>query len=118
MALEKQLLLTNHVIVQYAMVWLTPNNMHLLYMYYLANCGHSRSNGVGISRGNNKNWDGGVDATLQIRPILTRVTMPNLIAVVHTTLRVLIWSPPQNWVPRVLPFKVTQSHWNQHGSIR
>jgi len=31
-----------------------PNNMHLLYMYYLANCGHSRSNGVGISRGNNK----------------------------------------------------------------
>jgi len=54
MALEKQLLLTNHVIVQYAMVWLTPNNMHLLYMYYLANCGHSRSNGVGISRGNNK----------------------------------------------------------------
>ena len=43
-------------------------------------------------------------------------SMPNLIAVCHVV-RAYYGDPPENWVPRVPPVKVTQRHRTWHGSI-
>jgi len=43
-----------------------------------------------------------------------RVTMPNLVVLGQT---VPAYVRRKNWAHRFQPFKITQGHWNRHGSI-
>jgi len=69
--------------------------------------GHDRP--VGINRRYPKNL--GIHDHLQTLPTMW-ATMPNLMADGQTVRECMCGHPPENLVPRVLPFKVTQGCWN------